>query len=159
MLVRPQRGADVVTQNDARTGALITTLASGTHVKAARFLRDGRIVIVDGPQSATVLHILTAGGVLEHDVPLGPSQQTILIGDDGVRVVMFAVVSPGHNALIAADLNRGVIERRETVPFWVPSGFADPRPPIEPLRDVFYGDGTGHMMSWNPATGAKRRIT
>jgi ABC-type transport system involved in multi-copper enzyme maturation permease subunit len=158
MLVRPVRGADVVTLNDARTGALITTLASGTHVKTARFLRDGRIAIVDGPESATVLHIFTAGGVLEHDVPLGPSQQTILIGDDGVRVVL-AIVSLGRNALLAANLNRGVIERRETVPFWVPSGFGDPRPPIEPLRDVFYGDGTGHMMSWNPATGAKRRIT
>jgi len=75
-----------------------------------------------------------------------------------VRVVLFAV-SPKRNALIAANVNGGVIERREMVPVWVPSGFADLRPPIEPVRDVFYGDGTGRMMAWNPATGAKRRIT
>jgi ABC-type transport system involved in multi-copper enzyme maturation permease subunit len=158
VLVEPE-SADAVTLNDARTGALITTLASGTHVKAMRFLRDGRIAIVDGSDSATVLHIFTAGGVLEHDVPLGPSRQTILIGDDGVRVVLFANVAPRRNAFIAANLNRGVIERRETVPFWVPSGFLDPRPTIEPLRDVSYGDERGHIMSWNPATGAKRTIT
>jgi ABC-type uncharacterized transport system permease subunit len=159
ILVRPVRGADVVTLNDARTGALITTLASGTHAKTARFLRDGRIAIIDGPASATVLHILTAGGVPERDVPLGPSHQTIFIGDDGVRIVLFDVGSPGGNALIAVNLNHGVIERRQTVPRWVPSGFGDPRPPILPLRDVFYGDANGHMMSWNPATGATRRIT
>jgi len=57
MLVRPEARADIVTLNDARTGALITTLASGTHVRTSRFLRDGRIAIVDGPESATVLHI------------------------------------------------------------------------------------------------------
>lgn len=159
MLVRPGRGAGLVTLNDARTGALITTLVSGTHVKTARFLRDGRIAIVDGPESATMLHIFTAGGVLEHDVPLGPSRRTVLLGDDGSRVVLLTVISPARNVLIAADLNRGVIERRETVPQWLPSGFSDPRPPIEPLRDVVYGDGNGHLLSWNPATGAKRRIT
>ena len=157
MLVRPERG--VVTLNDARTGALITTLVSGTQVQTARFLRDGRIAVVDGPQSAAVLHILSAGGVLEHDVPLGPSRETIFIGDDGMRVVLFSLLSPGHNELIAANLSRGVIERRKTVPCWVPSGMVDPQPPIEPLRDVFYGDANGHMVAWNPATGAIRPTT
>ena len=156
MLVRTAR-VDVVTLNDARTGALITTLASGTNIKAARFLRDGRIAIVDGPASATVLHILSAGGVLQRDVPLGPSNSTIVVGDDGIRVVLFTDLST-HRELIAADINRGVVERREAILWWVPSGVFDTRPPIEPLRDVFYSDAKGHIVSWNPATGAKRRI-
>lgn len=159
MLVRPAGGADTLTLNDARTGMLITTLTSGTNVKAALFLRDGRIVIVEGPESATVLHILSASGVPQREIPLGPSHRTMFVGDDGKRVVLFQYVMAGRGTLIAADLNRGVVERREAVPWWVPSGVVDPRPAIEPLRDVLYGDANGHIVSWNPATGAKRRIT
>jgi hypothetical protein len=157
MLVRPERGADVVTINDARTGALITTLASGTRVKTARFLRDGRIAIVDGPESATVLHILSAAGTPERDIPLGPTKSSIFVGDDGTRCVLAAETGQ----LIAVDLNRGVITQRVDKVVWVPSGTLDSRPPIEPLRDVFYGDYSdqkNHIVSWNPATGAKRRI-
>ncbi len=161
MLVRPERGADVVTLNDARTGALITTLASGTQVKTARFLRDGRIAIVDGPDSATVLHILSAAGAPQRDIPLGPARSSIFVGDDGTRCVLAVETAAGVGQLIAVDLNRGVIAQRVDKVVWVPSGTLDPRPPIEPLRDVFYGDYSdrkNHIVSWNPATGGKRRI-
>jgi ABC-type transport system involved in multi-copper enzyme maturation permease subunit len=161
MLVMPERGADVVTLNDARTGALITTLASRTQVKTARFLRDGRIAIVDGPDSATVLHILSAAGVPQRDIPLGPARSSIFVGDDGTRCVLTVETAARVLQLIAVDLNRGVIERRVAIVGLVPSGTFDLRPPIEPLRDVFYGDYSdhkNHIVSWNPSTGAKRRI-
>ncbi|HEX9460279.1 MAG TPA: hypothetical protein VGA84_14095 [Thermoanaerobaculia bacterium] len=159
MLVRPERGADVVTLNDARTGALITTLAGSTRVKTARFLRDGRIAIVDGPESATVLHILSAGGAPQRDIALGPARSSIFVGDDGTRCVLAVETSAQVRQLIAVDLNRGVIAQRVDKVVWVPSGTIDPRPPIEPLRDVFYGDQENHIVSWNPATDAKRRVT
>lgn len=161
MLVRPERRADVVTLNDARTGALITTLASGTQVKTARFLRDGRIAIVDGPESAAVLHILSADGTPQRDIPLGPARSSIFVGDDGTRCVLAVETSASVRQLIAVDLNRGVIAQRVDKADWVPSGTLDQRPPVEPLRDVFYGDyrdQKNHIVSWNPATGGKRRI-
>lgn len=158
MLVRPERGADFVTLNDARTGALITTLASGTNVKTARFLRDGRIAIVDGPESAAVLHILSASGAPQRDIPLGPARSSIFVGDDGTRCVL-TVGTAARGEIIAVDLDRGVITQRVEKVVWVPSGTLDPRPPVEPLRDVFYGDRENHIVSWNPATGATRRIT
>jgi hypothetical protein len=161
MLVRPERGADLVTLNDARTGALITTLASGTHVKTARFLRDGRIAIVDGAESATVLHILSAAGIPQRDIPLGAAKSSIFVGDDGARCVMAVETAAEIRQLIAVDLDRGVIAQRVDKVVWVPTGTLDPRPPVEPLRDVFYGDSSNkenHIVSWNPATGGKRRI-
>ena len=39
------------------------------------------------------------------------------------------------------------------------NSFWDNRPPIQPLREVFYGDGAGHVVAWNPATGGQRMIT
>ncbi|HXA17086.1 MAG TPA: hypothetical protein VN380_08855 [Thermoanaerobaculia bacterium] len=160
MLVRKSH-EDLLTLSDARTGAPITTLASGTQVKTARFLRDGRIAIVDGPESATVLHILSAAGAPQHDIPLGPVKSSIVVGDDGTRCVLAAEAAAGVRRLIAVDLTRGVIAQRVDKVVWVPPGTLDLRPPIEPLRDVFYGefsDQKNHIVSWNPATGGKRRI-
>jgi hypothetical protein len=159
MLVRRARTGEL-TLNDARTGAPIKTLATGTDVKAARYLRDGRIAFVDGPDSATVLHILTADGTPQRDIPLGSKQSTIFIGDDGSRVVLTDVDSAtGKRMLEAVNIDRGVIERREPITDWVPSGSVDTRPPIQPLREVFYVGEGGHIMAWTPATGAKRAIT
>ena len=157
MLVKRSR-EDLLTLSDARTGAPIKTLASGTQLKTMRYLRDGRIAVVDGPDSAAVLHILAVDGTPQRDIPLGPTTWPIFIGDDGTRCVL-AVSSGKVRQLMAVDLNRGVIERRVGIVGWVPPGVFDVRPPIEPLREVFYGDGDHHIVAWNPATGAKRRIT
>jgi len=159
MLVR-QSHEDVLTLNDARTGAAIRTLTTGTHFKTARYLRDGRIAIVDGSDSATVLHILAADGSPQRDVHLGAKQATLIVGDDGTRVVLNDVdVASSRRVFESLDITSGVIEHREPIRDWVPSDVFDPRPPIEPLREVFYvGDG-GHILAWNPATGAKRAIT
>jgi hypothetical protein len=94
MLVR-QPHEDRLTLNDARTGAAIRTLTNGTQVKAARYLRDGRIAIVDGPDSAAVLHILAADGTLQRDIPLGAKRATRIVGDDGTRVVLNQGASDG----------------------------------------------------------------
>ncbi len=158
MLVMPERGANAVTLNDARTGARITTLGGGTRVKTAGFLRDGRIAIIDGAESAAVLHILSAAGTPQRDIPLGPAKSFIFVGDDGARSVLAVETAAGVRQLIAVDLDRAVIAQRVDKVVWVPSGTLDARPPSEPLRDVFYGD-QNHIVSWNPATGAKRRIT
>jgi ABC-type transport system involved in multi-copper enzyme maturation permease subunit len=159
MLLRSIHG-DTLTLNDARTGAPIKTLVSGTQLKTARYLRDGRIAVIDGPNSAAVLHILSAGGTTQHVIPLGAKQWTTLIGDDGARVVLTDVdTASGKRMLESINIDRGTIERREPIRDWVPSGVFDPRPPIEPLRDVFYAGDGGHILAWNPATGAKRTIT
>ena len=161
LLVKRSR-EDVLRLLDARTGAPVRTLSSGTQVKTARFLRDGRIAIVDGPESAAVLHILAADGTPQRDIPLGPIHWVTFVGDDGERVVLSADTSPKVSELIAVNFNRGVIERREAIIDWVPSGLTDTRPPIAPLREVFYSDfhnGKSHIVAWNPATGGKRMIT
>ncbi|HEV7486672.1 MAG TPA: hypothetical protein VGQ65_13425 [Thermoanaerobaculia bacterium] len=159
MLLRSIHG-DTLTLNDARTGAPIKILVSGTQLKTARYLRDGRIAVIDGPNSAVVLHILAADGRPQRAVPLGAKQWTTLIGDDGARVVLTDVdETSGKRMLESINIDRGAIEHREPIRDWVPSGVFDPRPPIEPLREVFYvGDG-GHILAWNPATGGKRAIT
>jgi len=159
MLLRSTHG-DTLTLNDARTGAPIKTLVSGTQLKTARYLRDGRIAFIDGPDSAAVLHILAADGTPQRDIALGAKQFTMFIGDDGTRIVLTDLdTTSGKKMLESINIDRGVIERREPIHDWVPSGVFDPRPPIEPLREVFYVGDAGHILAWNPATGGKRTIT
>jgi hypothetical protein len=159
MLLRSTHG-DTLTLNDARTGAPIKTLVSGTQLKTARYLRDGRIAFIDGPNSAAVLHILAADGTPQRDIALGAKQWTMFIGDDGTRVVLTDVdTTSGKKMLESINIDRGTIERREPIRDWVPSGVFDPRPPIEPLREVFYDGDASHILAWNPATGGKRTIT
>src|SRR3954453_7968721 len=148
---------DVLTLNDARTGAAIRTLATGTRFQAARYLRDGRIVFIDGAGSALVLHVLQSDGTPQRDVPLG-GRQPMFIGDDGARVVLTGVIA-GKQMLAAINIDRGAVEHHEQIGFWVPAGAMETRPPIEPLRDVFYAGDDGRIVAWNPATGAKRAIT
>ncbi|MGA8808907.1 MAG: hypothetical protein WB973_13605 [Thermoanaerobaculia bacterium] len=159
MLVRRSR-EDVVTLNDARTGSAIRTLTTGTPFKDAHYLRDGRIALVDGPDSATVLHVLAADGTPQRDVLLGAKRLPSIVGDDGTRVVLNEVDSAsGRRVLEAVNITTGVIEHREPIREWVYSDVFETRPPIEPLREVFYfGDG-GRILAWNPATGGKRTIT
>jgi hypothetical protein len=159
MLVRQSR-EDSLTLNDARTGAAIRTLTTGTHLKTAHYLRDGRIAVVDGPDSATVLHILAADGTPQRDIPLGAKRATRIVGDDGTRLVLNDGEAASDRGIFeAVNITSGIVEHREPVRAWVSSGVFDTRPPIEPLREVFYvGDG-GRIVSWNPATGAKRMIT
>ena len=64
----------------------------------------------------------------------------------------------GQRMLEAINIDRGVVEHREPVRDWVPSGVIRTRPPIQPLREVFYTDDKGHIVAWNPATGAKRKL-
>ncbi|HEX3577717.1 MAG TPA: hypothetical protein VHY33_04060 [Thermoanaerobaculia bacterium] len=151
---------NLLTLNDARTGAVIRTLATAVQIKAAHYLRDGRIAVIDGPDSAAVLHILAADGTPQRDVPLGAKQVASIVGDDGSRVVLNdAYVASGRRMLEAVDITSGVIEHREPIRDSVSSGTFNMRPPIEPLREVFYvGDGE-RLVAWNPATGAKRMIT
>jgi len=61
--------------------------------------------------------------------------------------------------LVAVDINRGVIERRVPIQDMVYLGGFDLRPPIEPLREVFYIDANGRIAAWSPASGATRVIT
>ena len=145
MLVRQAHSGDL-TLNDARTGAPIKVLVTGTNVKAARYLRDGRIAFIDGPDSATVLHILAADGTPQRDIPFGAKQSTVFLGDDGTRVVVTDVAS-GKRLLEAVNIDRGIIERSsDPISDWFPSGSLDTRPPIQPLRELFYLDGVepGH---------------
>jgi hypothetical protein len=157
MLVR-QSHEDRLTLNDARTGAAIRTLTNGTQLKAARYLRDDRIAIVDGPDSAAVLHILAADGTLQRDIPLGAKRATRIVGDDGTRVVLNEGASNG-GMLEAVTITSGVIEHRQPIRDSVSSGVFDIRPPIEPLRDVFYAGDEDRIIAWNPATGTQRSIT
>jgi hypothetical protein len=159
MLLRAIHG-DTLTLNDAHTGAPIKALVSGTQLKTALYLRDGRIAFIDGPNSAAVLHILAADGTPQRDIALGAKRFTMFIGDDGTRVVLTDVdATSGKRMLESINIDRGVIERREPIHDWVPSGFFDPRPPIEPLREVFYVSDAGRILAWNPVTGGKRTIT
>src|SRR4051794_21505475 len=157
MLIRSVKH-DELTLNDARTGAAIRTLATGTRVQAARYLRDGRIVFIDGADSALVLHVLQSDGTPQRDIPLGGRQLPMFIGDDGARVVVTDVIS-GKQMLEAINIDRGAMEHREQIRSLVPSGTIEIRAPIEPLRDVFYAGDDGRIVAWNPATGGKRMIT
>jgi hypothetical protein len=159
-MVAHELRSNTVTLNNARTGAVIKTLLQGSNVSSARSLRDGRITIVDAPRNELVLHLFAPDGTPLRDIPLGPGDDTWFAGDDGTRVVLMIESLRQPRALIAVDLNRGVIERRETdVSGWVGSSWwLDVLPPIQPLKEVVYKDIQGHVMTWNPATGAKRRI-
>jgi hypothetical protein len=159
MVVRAFR-SNIVTLNDARTGAAIKTLLQGSNVSSARYLRDGRIIIADAPRNAAVLHVFAPDGTPLRDIPLGAAESTRFAGDDGTRVVLMTETLSRLRSLIAVDPNRGVIERRETdVGELVGSSWwFEVLPPIQPLREVVYKDMQQHVMAWTPATGAKRRI-
>jgi len=147
-----------VTLNDARTGMVIRTLVTGTNVSESRCLRDGRIVVVDSPHDAIVMHLFASDGTPVRDIPLGPGSPLWFAGDDGAHVVLMTEMSDSRN-LVSVDVNRGVVERRETdVSGRGQIGFFDLRPAIGPLREVIYKDTQEHVMAWNPATGASRRI-
>jgi hypothetical protein len=157
MVVRPAQSS-VVTLNDARTGAGIRTLLTGSQVSVSRCLRDGRIVIIDSAHDGTVMHVFAPDGSPVRDIPLGTSAPAWFAGDDGAHVVLLTEMSGTRN-LVSIDLNRGVVERRESnVGQWTQTGFFDLRPAIGPLREVVYKDTQKHVMAWNPATGATRRI-
>jgi hypothetical protein len=146
--------------NDARTGAPIKTLANGTQLKTSRFLRDGRIAFIDGPDTQLVLHIVTADGTPQRDIPLGPRKRTSIMGDDGTRVVLTAIdLASGSRSYEAVNITSGVVERRQPIRDWVASGGFETRPAIEPLRELFYVADNGGIAAWNPATGNRRMVT
>ncbi len=159
MLVRPAR-TDNLTLNDARTGMVIRQLSIGSPAGAMRFLRDGRIALVVGPHASPRLDILSSEGAVEKEIPLGPSNWTTFVGDDGDRVVL-AVKRDRGDELLAVALNRGLVERREPIREWVraSAGMSDPRPAMEPLRDVLFTDAENHIIRWSPGSGAKKVIT
>ncbi len=157
MVVRALR-SNVVTLNDARTGTVIRPLLTGSNVSVSRCLRDGRIVVIESPNGATVMHVFAPDGSPVRDIPLGSSSPAWFAGDDGTRVVLLTEMSGTRN-LVSIDVNRGVVERRESnVGQWTQTGFFDLRPAIGPLREVVYKDTQKHVMAWNPATGTTRRI-
>jgi hypothetical protein len=141
----------LVTLNDARTGELIAPVGDGA-VGSARFLHDGRIAYIDGPESRRVLHVLSAGPLPQRNVLLGASQWSSIVGDDGERLVIHS-----GSEVMAINLDRGTIERRERATNVMVS--VGPRTALEPLREVFYLDERKHVVAWNPATGAQREIT
>src|SRR3954470_20979421 len=109
----------VVTLNDASTGAVIKPLLTGTNVSGARWLRDGRIVIIDG----SVMHVLTPDGSPIREIALGTNGSIWFAGDDGTRVVLMTRAgNNGQRDLIAVNLTSGSVERREPgVSDWVGS--------------------------------------
>jgi hypothetical protein len=151
MLLRGYK-SHVVTLNDARTGALIAPVGNGA-IATARFLRDGRVAYIDGPALHNALHVLSNGSLPERYVPLGASRFPRIIGDDGKRIV----VETGAE-ILAIDLDRGAIERRERA-IGVMANTSGGRTALEPLREVFYVDESKHVVAWNPSNGAKRTIT
>jgi len=155
MIVR-SRNSNTVTLNDAATGAVIKTLLVGKAVSTSRYLRDGRIVIVDG----ATMHLFAPDGTPTRDVALGSNTPAWFAGDDGSRVILVTHKDRTPRELVAIDLNRGTIERRESgIREWADGAiWFDARPPIAPLREVIYRDAQNHVVGWSPATGAKRRI-
>jgi hypothetical protein len=157
MVVRVVQSS-VVTLNDARTGTVIRTLLAGSNASVSRCLRDGRIVVIESPPGGTVMHLFAPDGSPVRNIPLGPSAPAWFAGDDGTHVVLLTEMSGTRN-LVSIDVNRGVVDRRESnVGQWTQTGFFDLRPAIGPLREVVYQDTQKHVMAWNPATGATRRI-
>jgi ABC-type transport system involved in multi-copper enzyme maturation permease subunit len=151
--------SNALTLNDAATGVVLTTLLNGAKVSMAHILRDGRIVIVDAPDGAAVMHLFTSGGSLIRDIPLPGSIYARFAGDDGTRVVLMTGSGRDATRLIAVNLDRGSIEQKASdVRDWVGAGWLDVRSPIEPLREVIYKDMQNHLVAWSPATGATRRI-
>jgi hypothetical protein len=159
MIVR-RHNVDDITLNDARSGAVIKTIG-GKNVLNYRFLRDGRMAIVEGPPSKTTLHIFSPDGSLQRDIPFDGGERVGFVGDDGTRVVLSVANKENSlRTLVAINLDRGVIERSERIVLdWTMAGTWESRPPIEPLREVIYGDGAGHIVAWNPVTGARRMVT
>jgi hypothetical protein len=163
MLVQ-RNDSDDITLNDARTGTVIKVIASGkSDVLLSRFLRDGRMAIVEGPSSKATLHLLSSDGTLLREIHFDAGEERIrYLGDDGARMVLAAwgTRDGTTRSLTAINLDRGVVERTESGPFaWAMTSFYwDNRPPLLPLHEVFYGDGLGRIVAWNPATGTKRMI-
>jgi hypothetical protein len=157
MVVRVAQ-SNVVTLNDARTGTVIRTLLTGSNASVSRCLRDGRIVVIESPPGGAVMHLFAPDGSPVRDIALRPSAPAWFAGDDGTHVVLLTEMS-GRRNLISIDVNRGVVERRETnIGQWTQIGFFDLRPAIGPLREVVYQDVQKHVMAWNPTTGASRRL-
>ncbi|MGH9424482.1 MAG: hypothetical protein ACRD3J_31205, partial [Thermoanaerobaculia bacterium] len=140
------------TLDDARTGALIAPVGSGP-IAAARFLRDGRVVYIDGPNSHRALHVLSKGTLPERSVPIGAARFPRIIGDDGKRVVV-----ENDEEILAIGLDGSAIERHERA-IGVMATASGGRTAQEPLREVFYVDENNHVVAWNPSNGAKKMVT
>lgn len=163
MLVR-RNDDDGLTLCDARTGAPIRSVAaSSKNILMQRFLRDGRMVFVESRGTKGILHLLSPDGAPLRDIPLDLALDRLrYLGDDGERLTLstWRLGDGRTESIITVNLVRGLIERTETGPFtWTATGsFWDDRPSLLPLREVYFGDGAGHIIAWSPATGVKRTV-
>jgi hypothetical protein len=166
MLVR-RHDLDDITLNDARSGAVIKPVAAAVtkNLRLSRFLRDGRVAIIEQLGSKTTLHVLSPDGAPVRDIPLDSVavERVSYLGDDGIRLVLLTrrQADGSPQSLVSVNLDQGVVERIERGPFaWAMTGsYWENRSSIQPLREAFYGDAAGNIVAWNPATGAKRTIT
>ncbi|MEA2164166.1 MAG: hypothetical protein QOK37_2293 [Thermoanaerobaculia bacterium] len=163
MLVR-RDDADGLTLCDARTGAPIRSVAASSQtILMQRFLRDGRMILVESRGTKMILHLLSPDGAPLRDIPLDIALDRVrYLGDDGERLTFSTwQQNDGRTrSIITVNLVRGIIERTETGPFtWTTTGsFWDDRPPLLPLREVYFGDAAGHIIGWNPSTGVRRVV-
>ena len=156
---------DRVTLNDARSGSVIKAVCGvRKNIRMARFVRDGRMAIVEQLGTKTTLHVLSLDGVSVQDIPVGTNanERVSYLGDDGTRVILstWRQGDGSPRSLVSVNLDQGVVERVERGPFaWAMTGsYWDNRPSLQPLREVFYGDDAGNIVAWNPGTGGKRMI-
>lgn len=154
-LIRSQRG-DLLELRDARSGALLTTLApdAGARFGNAMFLRDGRIVASELRPNTALLRLFASDGTALRDIGLRDltAAYVLAITPDDRAIVTAHSPRPGTGGAAVVDLNRGAILRLE--------------PGLQPLSYGSVRSGavlcmtTSHeFVAWDLTSGAKRPIS
>jgi hypothetical protein len=148
MLVTGQAGSRSLA--DARTGATLAPLTSGT---AVRFLADGSIAAVELRGGGAFLRHFDPHGAPLGEVALGQYAGGLVAGGDSHRVIVqLRTQQHARWSLASVSLDRGAIERTDATLHGAMLESGRPLP-----NEILCVGGTG-IVAWNPASGAKRVV-
>jgi ABC-type transport system involved in multi-copper enzyme maturation permease subunit len=144
---------------DLATGREITTIAPEADVRFlnAWLLDDGRIAVTALENGRGHLRIYS-GKTIDRDLDLATAAMTRIDAVNGNQLII-SQSNWGSNKREAmlVDINRGVIARAEGLMAVPPQTFGASTNSGRGFVPVFL-DANGEYVTWNPATGARKRV-
>jgi ABC-type transport system involved in multi-copper enzyme maturation permease subunit len=144
---------------DLSTGREITTIATEPGVRFGNvwLLDDGRIAVTALASGRGHLRIYS-GTTIDRDLDLATPEMTRIDAVNGSQLI----ISRSHwgtnkREAMLVDLNRGVIARTEGLLSIAPQMFGTSTSSAREFVPVFL-DANGEYVTWNPATGARKRV-
>jgi ABC-type transport system involved in multi-copper enzyme maturation permease subunit len=144
---------------DLATGREITTIVPepGVRFFNAWLLGDGRIAVTALANGRGHLRVYS-GTTIDRDLDLATAAMTRIDAVNGNQLIVSrSNWESNKREAMLVDLNRGVIARAEGLMAVAPQMFGASTSGGRELVPVFL-DANGDYVTWNPATGARKRV-